>query len=75
MSGETHSDEGRIEKFARKNVKKSLFILGGLAVASILLPPAGAVVATGMAAGSGVEAMGSKFLHGHLKQNRLSKGH
>jgi hypothetical protein len=71
MSNETPSGEGRIERFARKNIKKSLFLLGGLAVASILLPPVGAAVATGLAAGSGVEAIGSKFVHGHLRDRRL----
>jgi hypothetical protein len=74
MAGEI-TGEGKIEGFARKNIKKSLFLLGGLAVASILLPPVGAAVASGLAAGSGVEALGSKFVHGHLKHNRLNGGH
>jgi hypothetical protein len=75
MSSESPKDEGRVEKFLRKNVKKSLLFLGGLAVASVLLPPAGAAIATGLAAGSGAEALGSKILHGHLKQSRLTKKH
>lgn len=71
MSGEAPPGEGKVEKFLRTNVKKSLFVLGGLAVAAILLPPAGAAIASGWAAGSGVEAAGSKFLHDHLAQKRL----
>jgi hypothetical protein len=71
--GEQHTGEGKIEKLARKNTKKSLFLLGGLAVGTILLPPAGAAIAAGLATGSGVEAIGSKIVHGHMKQNRLGK--
>ena len=74
MSGETHGDEGRIERFARKNIKKSILFMGALAVTSILLPPAGAAVATTLAAGSGVEAIGSKMVQEHMKQRRLKKG-
>jgi hypothetical protein len=76
MAAKSHEGEGRLERATKWYGKKSLLALGGLAVASILLPPAGAAIATGLAAGSGVEAIGSKILHGRLKQNRLRKtGH
>jgi len=74
MSEQTPHGEGKIEKFLGKNFKKSLLILGGLAVASILLPPAGAAVASAWAGGTAAEAAGSKLLQDHLKQKRL-RGH
>jgi hypothetical protein len=70
---EHHSGEGKLEKLARKNIGKSIFLLGAFAVGAILLPPAGAAVATSLAAGTGVEAIGSKIVHGNLKQRRLKK--
>jgi len=70
---ESYNKEGRVERIAKNNIKKSLLLLGGLAVGAVLLPPAGAVVASSLAAGSGVEALGSKALQDHLKQRRLNK--
>ena len=74
MSSEAPKDEGKVESFLRRNVKKSLYILGGLAAAAVILPPVGAAIASSWATGTGVEAAGSKLLHGHFKQKRLS-GH
>lgn len=66
--------EGRVEKLARINTKKSLLILGGAAVGSGLLPPVGAAVAVTIAAGAGIEAVGSKMLHMHRKEKRIKTG-
>ena len=65
--------EGRIEKLARWNANKGIWLVGGLAVGAVLLPPAGAAVAATLAAGAGVETVGSKFVHERSKQRRLRK--
>ena len=71
---ERHRDqEGRLEKVARLNTKKSAWLLGGLAVGAVLLPPAGAAIAASLAAGTGVETIGSKFVHERTRRRRLKK--
>ncbi len=72
MSNAEHiRGEGKVEKFARKNTRKSLVVLGGAAVGAVLLPPAGAAVAVTIAAGAGIEAIGSNMVHTSRREKRL----
>jgi hypothetical protein len=66
----TKDQPGVIERLARWNAGKGLWIVGGLAVAAVIFPAASLL---DLAAGAGAETLASKFVADRAKQRRLRR--